>query len=138
MNYSKTISSDHLFFKHLAVLASGFLVGLFAVVIVDSISFDFSQELVEARSHGIVSPTILNGYPESRDILLYAELILLPTVFSLGAWLRWSKKRQPALMALFQDEHTGMPAVPGNRKLIVMSVVLIILSATFNINSFCG
>lgn len=136
MKHSGDNTSNLLYFKHWAILAGGFLAGLAAVVIVDSIPFDFSHELAEARQHGIVSLTILNGYPKSRDILFYAALILLPVSFSLGAWLLWSRNHRPALESLFRQELTGSPAAPGSRKLAVLTVVLAILTVTFNLNFF--
>lgn len=135
MNPAEKTSSNILYLKHWAILTGGFLIGLFAVAIIDSIPFDFSQELAEARRLGIVSVTTIRGYPKSRDILFYTALIILPVTFSLGAWLLWSKSRRPALAAIFQSEFMGAPAIPDGRKLTILAVVLVILSM-FNINYF--
>src|SRR6185369_14943116 len=88
---------------------SGFLAGLAVAVMVAGIPFDFSGKLSEAERLGIISLTILNGYPKSRDVLWYAALIVLPVTGSASLL----KRRVDALV-----------------------IFLVSLLATFNINNF--
>jgi hypothetical protein len=107
-----------------------------AAAFVAGIPFDLSGSLAEAKRLGIVSRTILAGYPKSRDVLSYAALILLPVACSLGAWLVWSKGRRPALAALLLGEPAAPAASTLGRRLAVSAILLAFLLATFNINDF--
>ena len=118
-----------------AILLGGCLVGLVSAALVSSFPFDFSQELVEAKRHGIVSRTILAGYPKSRDLVLYAVIILLPVIFSLGAWLFWSRGRRPALAAILRDP-AAIAALPGKRPFLSLALVLACLLLQFNLSNF--
>ncbi len=124
------------YLTHWAILIAGFLAGLCAVALVDLIPFDFSAELAKARSLGIVSPTILSGYPKSKDILFFATLILFPVGFSLGAWLLWSKNRRSELVALIAPEGPSAPPAIGSRKIAVLAVSVVIVWLSFDINGF--
>lgn len=120
----------------MAILILGCLLGTAIAVYVSSLPFDFSDELAEAKRLGIVSLTILNDYPKSRDILLYALLILTPVVCSLGGWLAWSGGRRPALKTLLDaNSAAGADASPGGR-LTFWVVLLICCFASFNMNRF--
>lgn len=136
MAFSGNISSDRLCCTHWAVLIAGCLVGLVAAVVVSGIPFDFSSELAEAKRLGIVSKTILTGYPKSRDVLSYAAFILLPVTFSLAAWLVWSRGRRGELAALFGNEPEIAPVTLRSRRFAIPVVVVIFFLATFNVNRF--
>jgi hypothetical protein len=131
-----TPSFNVLCLTHWAILAAGLLAGLFAASLVDLIPLDFSNELAKARSLGIVSVTILSGYPKSKDILFYAALILLPVGFSLGSWLLWSKRRRPELAALFVTENLGAPPAINSRKVALLAVSVVIAWLSFNLSGF--
>ena len=77
-------SANRLCCLHWAVLAGGCLAGIAAALLVSAIPFDFSAGLAEAHRLGIVSKTVLGGYPKNRDVLLYGTLVLLPVAGSLG------------------------------------------------------
>jgi len=118
------------------ILLAGCLAGLVAAVFVSSFPFDFSHELAEAKRLGIVSRTIMAGYPKSRDILAYAAVILLPVAFSFGAWLVWSRGRKPALAELFRFEQSALPGTSVSRRFTALALVLACLLIQFNINNF--
>ena len=135
VSHSVRTSPNLLCYTHWAVLIGGCLAGIAAAVAVIRIPLDFSGELAAANRLGIVSLTILNGYPKSRDILLYVALVLLPVMGSLGVWLVWSRGRRPALAELFRDEPEVQP-VPHHNRWVVLAVVFAFLLVTFDINSF--
>jgi hypothetical protein len=132
------LSSENrnLLWHHWIVLAGGCFAGLVAVALVSGIPFDFSRELAEAKRLGIVSLTILNGYPKSRDLLNYALLVLLPVSCSLGGWLVWSRDRRRQLALLLADSDSDMP--PGRRFILALSLLFLCLLLKFNINNFYG
>jgi hypothetical protein len=132
----ETPSAGLLCWRHWSVLIGGFLAGLVAANIVAAIPFDFSGKLAEARRLGIVSLTILNGYPKSRDVLWYAALILFPVTCSLGAWLVWSRGRRNELAALFRNGPAAAPISFPHRRIVALAVFLFFLLATFNVNNF--
>jgi hypothetical protein len=136
MNFSERITTNRLYYNHTAILIVGCLVGIMAAYFISGIPFEFSHELSEAKRLGIVSKTILAGYPKSRDIVLYAAVIILPVFCSLCAWLVWSRGRRLELTALFRDETA--PATVQLRKqwFTVLSVALVYVLITFNINRF--
>jgi len=136
MDTSGNISVSRLFFSHCLVLTSGFLAGLAVAVMVAGIPFDFSGKLSEAERLGIISLTILNGYPKSRDVLWYAALIVLPVTGSLGAWLVWSRGRRSELAALFRSEPVAGSTSLLKRRVDALVIFLVSLLATFNINNF--
>ena len=127
---------NRLCFIHMAVLACGCLVGVAVAAFVSNLPIDFSAEIGEARRLGIVSKTILAGYPKSRDILFYAAFILLPITISLGAWIVWGRRHRSDLAALFRIEPTPMVARLPARPFLALVTVIVSLLIPFNINNF--
>ena len=129
-------SAGNLFWAHWLVLTSGGLAGLAAAVLVSGIPIDFSAQLAEAKRLGIVSKTILAGYPKSRDVLTYAVFLLLPVICSVGAWLLWSRGRRPALAGLLQREPVVGATSSGKRRILAVAIFLTFVFLTFNVNDF--
>ncbi|HBA89287.1 MAG TPA: hypothetical protein DCZ75_15265 [Geobacter sp.] len=128
-------STPRLLWTQWAILFCGSLAGLVAAAIVASFPFDFSRELAEAKRLGIVSRTILAGYPKSRDVLGYALIILLPVSFSCAAWLAWSRGRRQALAELLRCQPAPLPGSSTGRRLAALAFVLSFLLVQFNINN---
>lgn len=118
-----------------AILLCGSLAGLIAAAIVSGFSFDFSRELAQARELGIVSRTILAGYPKSRDVLGYALLVLFPVSFACAAWLAWSRGRREDLAQLLRCQPAPLPGASTGRRLAALAFVLSFLLVQFNINN---
>jgi hypothetical protein len=98
---------ERLFRLHLAVLGAGFLAGMTAAYAFTAIPFDFSGEIVQARELGVVSRTILDGYPKTRDLLNYGAILGFPVLFAVGGWLFWSRgERRRSLAAMLA---VGLP-----------------------------
>lgn len=129
-------NSNRLCFTHYAVLLCGCLAGVVAAALVSSLPIDFSAGIIEAKRLGIVSKTILTGYPKNRDILTYAAFILLPVVFSLGTWLIWSRGQRTALSSALRTVPAAMSAPFPSRPVLAITITLICLLMSFNINNF--
>ena len=89
----------------MAVLLFGVLAGLVVAYFFLLIPFDFSKEIIDAKKLGIMSLTILDNYPKSRDILNYFAILFFPLFFSLGGWFLWaSGDRKKALQDMFLSD----------------------------------
>lgn len=136
MDHPAPPSPSRLCLSHWALLWSGGVVGIAAAAYLSRLPIDFSRELAEARELGIVSLTILNNYPKSQDLLLYALLILLPTLCALGPWLLWSRGRGAALRTLLAAPDPVAPS-PGIRQWVLAGLLFLVGTlATFTINRF--
>ncbi|HWI40278.1 MAG TPA: hypothetical protein VNX25_02175, partial [Verrucomicrobiae bacterium] len=131
--YTKT--PVHLFRAHFGILIGGCAAGLAAAFVVCSFPFDFPAQINEAKRLGIVSLTILNGYPKSRDVLCYAALVLLPVTCSLSLWLAWSRGKRAEIASRLDFARQAGEPLPG-RTLLATFLLLLCLVLKFNINNF--
>jgi hypothetical protein len=133
----KILSYNTLYWSHIGVLLLGFFAGILAAYYFTSIQFDFSSELEKARKLGIVSRTILTGYPKSKDILAYASVLGFPVLFSVGIWLLWARKeRLSNLKEIFCiTENISSPKTTG-WSICLLSVLIYYLFISFNLTYF--
>lgn len=124
---------------HLLVLAVGFMLGMVVLYFISGIKFDFSEEIERARKLGIVSITVLNGYPKSRDVLTYASVLFIPVIFSLAPWLAWARgDRRNTLKDFYEINNYRQPI---NRLTIswmtgLVAALALAVLFSFNINLF--
>lgn len=124
---------NRLFGLHLAVLSAGFLAGMIAATAFTSVPFDFSGEFSRARDLGVVSRTILDGYPKTRDLLNYGAVLGFPVLFGVGGWLLWARgERRGNLAAMLADD------VPPRRKNTGWRVILAITGSIWLTLSILG
>ena len=136
-NDSAVPQSNLLRYQHYGVLGCGCLVGFCAALLAAGFPFDFPGALEEARRLGIVSRTVLSGYPKSRDVVCYALTVLLPVCCGLGAWFAWSWGRRPALVAMFvEDTEAGGRGLNRWPPVVVLAIVAVFLLVTFDLNDF--
>jgi hypothetical protein len=137
MNSSEKKSAQQYYYLYLAIIFVGCIVGIMVAKFFSSIPLDFSSELSEAKSLGIVSKTILDGYPKSRDILLYSSIMLVPVISSVCFWFVWAKdeKRRELLSMGFTPE---LPLPEKNQvwRWIFVSLGCIYVVISFDINNF--
>lgn len=128
-----TSSRKALYWVHIGILLFGSLAGIIAAYYFNSIEFDFSADIEEAKRLGIVSLTVLNGYSKSRDILTYLSVLGFPVVFSVGIWFLWAnKERRRYLRELFSDSQVN----GKNKMLSLFLIVILFLFTSFNISFF--
>ncbi|MCJ7541220.1 MAG: hypothetical protein MUO88_16340, partial [Desulfobacterales bacterium] len=86
---------NKLYLYEILTVLVGCLLGLVLAYFFSGINWDFSKELQRAEELGIVSQTVLAGYPKTKDIITYATVLLPPIIFSIGLWLLfvWNKQR---------------------------------------------
>ena len=107
--HQKYSSYRRLYVRHLLILVFGFVLGVAAAYYFNLINFDFSKEIEEARRLGIVSHTVLSGYPKSRDLLTYVSVLGFPAVFSIGIWTFWATgDRRKKLKKIFYRGNTSL------------------------------
>lgn len=123
---------------HSAILGAGALFGFALSLAVTALPIDFSSELEEARRLGIVSRTILAGYPESRDLLIYAAVLVLPVFCALAGWLLWVRSGMKAGLAeaLYGRERPPEQAGGTAGMSAFFAVMAFYVVASFNINLF--
>lgn len=133
------LNSDQIaYMKHIGILVIGGLLGFVAAYFLNLylVYFDFSADINKARSLGIVSLTILNGYPKSKDIVSYASILGFPVLVSIALWYIWARSYKDRLAAMFES---GNPAPLIKKKdwaISVVAVVLFYLYASFELNRF--
>lgn len=120
-----------LYVKHASLLLVLSFLGLVCAYAFNLIGFDFSGELRKAKALGIVSKTVLWGYPKTRDLVTYASVFLFPVLFALGGWYLWAKKYKGRLGNLLR---TGddVPA-PKNA---TWALALVLVAACYLVVSF--
>ncbi len=129
-------SDDITYVMHVVILVIGGLSGLVAAYFFTLIDFDFSAEINNARSLGIVSIITLQGYPKMRDAVAYAALLGFPVVFALAPWYVWARNKKQRLVSMLGDgwEH---PVLKNRGWTISLAVVILFYAyASFNINQF--
>ena len=89
-----TLPLAKLYWCHIGILLLGILLGTLIAYFFVSLDLHFPGELQAARNLGIVSLTILAGYPKSRDILAYVSILGFPIIFSIAIWLFWRGKQR--------------------------------------------
>lgn len=134
---NRTLSQNGLYLCHIIVLFSGFFIGTLTAYYFNSIKFDFSGDIQEAKRLGIVSPTVLSGYSKFRDILTYLSVLGFPVVFSVGTWLLWAnKERRNLLREMFLIKVESSTTKNIGWKLSAFLVAISYLLFSFNINNF--
>ncbi len=133
------IESRTLYSKHITVLLLGATLGLSISYWACGISFDFSHEIEQARSLGIVSRTILNGYPISLNLLNYTIVLGIPVLFAISLWLCWSRGKKKDLFYILKPINHP-PYIHGQNKNLSLLLPIVVsgLLLTFNINYFYG
>ncbi len=123
--------------KSMSLLLTGCFVGVVFASIFSSIEFDFSGEIQKARDLGIVSKTILAGYPKTKDIVTFVTVFLFPVVFSLGFWFLWAKNHKKQLQ-IFSHDGGSDGAVPRgiDWKILLFLLMIIYVVMSFNISRF--
>ncbi|MCX5899990.1 MAG: hypothetical protein NTX06_04520, partial [Proteobacteria bacterium] len=130
-------SLNGLYITHVSVLLAGLLSGLFLAYHVAALDFDFTAELSQATELGIVSPTILNNYAKSKDVLSYMVLLGLPSLSAVGAWLIWARRKQrEGLRVLFPAEGQNPPDKDMAWRLCLVCIISVYLVCSWNINFF--
>jgi len=132
------VNPRKLYIQHTLILAIGALCGLFCAFLFTGIRFDFSAEITRARVFGIVSSTILNGYPKSRDLLTYLSVLGFPILFALISWLAWSRTRRDGLRTLLHSTDVQTAERSQQKWLYLLLVIAVGLVLSFDINMFYG
>jgi hypothetical protein len=114
------------------ILALGALCGFFLSWVAAGVHWDFSADLSKARELGIVSWTVLKGYPKARDVVTYATVFGFPAFFALLFWSIWAWKRRSKLIPIYNSLWDDRPVHHNKRWLIS----LILLAAIFIIAYF--
>ncbi len=114
------------------ILALGALVGFYLSWLAAGVQWDFSADLSKARKLGIVSFTVLNGYPKVLDVVTYATVFGLPVLFALLFWGVWAWKRRGQLISIYDSLWDERPVLHSKRWLIF----LILLAAIYIIAYF--
>ncbi len=128
-----------LYSKHIAVLFLGGICGGFLSYWICGFPFDFSHELARARSLGIVSLTILTGYPVSLNVVNYMIVLVIPVLCAVIFWLIWLRGKKNQLSKVFKDiEHPPFISAQKRSGLLVLLLITGGLFVTFNLNHFYG
>lgn len=118
---------DRLFRLHVAVLAAGFLAGMVGAYAFTTVSFDFSREFQRAHELGVVSRTILDGYPKTRDLLNYVAILGFPVLLGVGGWLCWATgERRKRLSAMFADGLPSRGTTAGWRVMLAITGLMVL------------
>ncbi|MDA8156481.1 MAG: hypothetical protein M0Z52_08535 [Actinomycetota bacterium] len=120
------------YWANAGVLVLGFLFGLAAAYLFNSIhweSFRFiGGDIEKARKLGIISVTVLDGYPKLRDTITYFTVLGFPVLFSSVFWFLWSgKNRSVRLAGLFTPE----TEIIADKKDIIWRVFLVSAGALY-------
>ncbi|HAM52732.1 MAG TPA: hypothetical protein DCP92_19310 [Nitrospiraceae bacterium] len=130
-----TISAACFYITHVSIIIVGFSIGLLAAYLFMLIPFDFSSELRKARELGIVSASILQGYPKSKDVASYFSLLFFPFSFAIVPWYIWARNRTAVVkeLFLFADAKTKR-----NHHTYLYVIIMLIGGVlwTFNITDF--
>jgi len=97
----------------------------------------FPGELQTARKLGIVSLTILAGYPKSRDILAYVSILGFPIICSVILWLFWrGKQHSRNLREALRLTEESMPIKSSGWTVCLLIVIGFSLCLSFDLNYF--
>ena len=119
-----TLTLAKLYWGHIGILLLGILLGTLIAYLFVSLDLHFPGELQAAEKLGIVSLTILAGYPKSRDILGYASILGFPIVFSMAIWLFWrGKQRTRDLTEAFRSAEESTPLKNSGRIVCLLVVI---------------
>ena len=92
---------------HIGTRLVGAMLGLALAYFLLQFPFDFSQDLEEARALGIVSLTVLTGYPARQDLVIYLAVLGLPILCGGLLWIlahyRFGKYTAPPVTAYVDD-----------------------------------
>lgn len=128
-------SYSSVYITHVSILACGYLLGLFAAYLLTYVPMDFSSDLIKAKELGIISVSILKGYPKSKDFVLFFLLITLPFLGAVIPWYLWARSRMDVLHDVLNP-----PAAPceHGKNVSVFAFVLLAMFVllTFDINIF--
>ena len=112
------------------ILALGALFGFFLSWVAAGVHWDFSVDLSKARELGIVSSTVLKGYPKARDVVTYATVFGFPVFFALLFWSVWAWKRRSQLIPIYDLLWDDQPVPHGKKwllSLILLATIYIIV-----------
>ena len=129
-------SDKKLYLTHLVVLFLGWLLGMLVAYLFNLVKFDFSGEIHKARMLGIVSITILSGYPKSIDFLSYVATLGFPIVISTGIWYFWMRKAGKRLSTIFNNYTEIEISKNVDWRICLLAVVIFCFFVSFNINGF--
>jgi len=123
------------YFTHLSILCAGYMLGLFVAYLFTYMPMDFSSDLIKAKELGIVSVSILKGYPKSKDFVLFFVLITLPFFCAVTPWYFWARNRMNVLHDVLNP-----PATQYDHGFCVYTIIGVLLAMfvllTFDINIF--
>ncbi len=126
-----------LYWCHIGILLLGILLGTLIAYLFVSLDLHFPGELQAARKLGIVSLTILAGYPKSRDILAFVSILGFPIIFSMAIWLFWrGKQRSRDLTEAFRSAEESTPLKNSGRIVCLLVVIGCYLFFSFDMNYF--
>lgn len=106
-----------------SILIIGAVSGLALSWVVAGLQFDFSADLARARELGIVSSTVLRGYPKARDLVTYATVFGCPVLLSLLFWSIWARKRRANLLRTQDVLWDDFPSNHGKRWLVALALL---------------
>jgi hypothetical protein len=131
---NKIPSDNRLYCFHVLILLSGVLIGVAIAYFINSMHFDFSHEIQEARELGIVSKTTIAGYPKSKDIFLYATVVIFTVGCSIGLWLLYARKdRRQKLIEIFYP-----PGTAADEKGISPVFLFLVVTCLIYLGYFAG
>jgi hypothetical protein len=107
----------------LGLLLVGAAAGLLLALWIAGLPLDFRAEIVSARELGIVSSTVLMGYPKGRDVVTYATVFGLPVLLGLAVWGPWAWRRRVELRQAYDHLWTDEPASPGAAWLAALAAI---------------
>lgn len=130
--------NTRLFLTHTLLLIIGGFAGLVVALLLSMVPWNFSADLDRARQLGIVSETILKGYPKRLDIVTFALAFVLPVCGALAFWTPWGLKRRDQLCsALFSAGYDSNYLQPHrSRPFLYVAAIMLFIAACFNINIY--
>lgn len=127
---------------HTLLLLSGGLAGFVLALFLSTVQWNFSADLEQARRFGIISKTVLDGYPKKRDLITFVLAFVLPVCGALAAWLPWGFKRRKLLFrTLYRDskkKESTLPAHPLRPYFLTLSALLLVCSYFVLDNFYCA
>lgn len=127
-----------LFIIHTTLLISGGIAGFVMAFYLSTVPWDFYADIENARQLGIVSKTVMSGYPKKRDLLTFALAFGLPVCGALAFWLPWGFKRRKLLSSALYPEPADGKVDSPLRPYILTILALLLVSSYFVLNKMYG
>ena len=122
---------------HVGTLSLGAFLGIVATIYFDSLRLLLRWDLQAAQGLGIISLTILKGYPKSKDVITYLYTLGLPILFSLSLWFLWMRgKDRPKLRILLEGSSQNIQELRSGWAPWVFLVMAWYLFVSFQIGYF--